>query len=145
MRFADWVTILEVHLPERTETGGPNYASDQTVRAVHSCNSWFLRMIQDISNFKFKQIGDYHNNTANWDRITSEFSFALVFTVVLFHTLGISRWHNTLFLSSPHLRLIIGLTRDFCFLSCFIDGLGNVMRTKCFETLQKLRARVMIQ
>ena len=35
-RFADWVTIC-VPLPKRA---GLNTASDQTVRAVHSCNSW---------------------------------------------------------------------------------------------------------
>ena len=34
-RFADWVTIWVAHLPERTETGGPNYriGPDSTGRA----------------------------------------------------------------------------------------------------------------
>ena len=56
-RFTDLVTIRVVHLPERTETGliaaseraiymernetNLPTASDQTVQAVHSCNSWF--------------------------------------------------------------------------------------------------------
>ena len=56
-RFTDFVTIRVVHLPERIETGlitaseraiymernetNLSTASDQTVRAVHSCSSWF--------------------------------------------------------------------------------------------------------
>ena len=38
-----WVTIWVVPLPERTETVGLITASDQTVRAVHSYNSWFTQ------------------------------------------------------------------------------------------------------
>ena len=32
--FAEWVTILVVHLPEWAEMSGPNIALDQTVRSV---------------------------------------------------------------------------------------------------------------
>ena len=41
-RFADWVTIWLVHLPERA---GLITTSDQTERAVHSCNSWFVLVV----------------------------------------------------------------------------------------------------
>ena len=39
-RFADLVIIWVLRLPERTKTGLIT-ASDQTVRGVNSCNSWF--------------------------------------------------------------------------------------------------------
>ena len=44
-KFADWVTIWLVHLPERTEASlitasDQNNRSEQTVRGLHSCNSW---------------------------------------------------------------------------------------------------------
>ena len=37
--------------------------------------------------------------------------------VVLFYSLGVSGYHNRLFLSNPHLCLIINLIRDLFFLS----------------------------
>ena len=64
------------------------------------------------------------------------------FSVVLFQTLGMSRYQNMLFLSSSHLCLIIGLFRDL-FVS--LMGLETVMLTKCFEPLHKRRARIWIQ
>ena len=46
--------------------------------------------------------------------------------MVLFHTLGVSGCHNTMFLSSPHLWLIIGLIRDFFvpYVGSLVAGLG---------------------
>ena len=46
-RFADCDTILVVHLPERTEMGGPYHVPDQTMRAVHSCNSFLKSQAAD--------------------------------------------------------------------------------------------------
>ena len=66
-------------------------------------------------------------------------------SVALFHNLGFSKCHDT-FLSSPHLCLIIGLIHDL--FVPYVDSLmgkETFMRTKCFEPLQKLRARVRIQ
>ena len=47
--------------------------------------------------------------------------FCSVISVVLFHTLGFSRYHNS-FLSNPHLWLIIGLIRDL-----FVPYVDSVM------------------
>ena len=46
-RLVDWVTIWIVHLLERTKTGLIT-AYDQTVRAVHSCNSLFVVTFQTV-------------------------------------------------------------------------------------------------
>ena len=47
MRFVDWVTIWIIHILERTKTG-LIAASDQTVRAVHSCNSLFVATFHTV-------------------------------------------------------------------------------------------------
>ena len=61
-RLADWVTSLVVHLPERAETGGPNNRYHQTVRAVHSCKSWFQQgLIKSIVMLKLR-IRNHLNN-----------------------------------------------------------------------------------
>ena len=55
--------------------------------------------------------------------VARSFGIQLVvfFSVGLFHTLGISRYQNMMFLSSSHLRLIIGLFRDL--FVCFVNSL----------------------
>ena len=46
-------------LPERTKTGGPITASDQIVRAVHSCKSCFFILSKAIF---FRQFCDFDAN-----------------------------------------------------------------------------------
>ena len=47
-RFAYWVTICVVHLPERTETGGHNYCIGPTVRpflaAIAGCKRYWIAL-----------------------------------------------------------------------------------------------------
>ena len=64
-------------------------------------------------------------------------------SVQLFDIPGIFGYHNTLFLSSHHLCLIIGVICDV-FVSCVdpLMGFETLMQTKCFEPLQSQMARV---
>ena len=64
--------------------------------------------------------------------------FCSSISVVLFDSLGVSRCHNTLSLSSPHLGPIHDL------FASYVDSLmvrEIFLRTKRFEPLQKLMAR----
>ena len=77
----NFVTMRVVHLPKRTETSlitksdqsGPNHKllqpctarkawseSDQTVRAVHSCMSWFVwrMLVNHVSRYQFIEIAE---------------------------------------------------------------------------------------
>ena len=40
-RFADWVTIWIVNLPERTKTARSYYGIGRDSAPIYSCNNWF--------------------------------------------------------------------------------------------------------
>ena len=66
-----------------------------------------------------------------------------VISVVMFDTLGILRFDNTLFLSSPHHEeKDLSMNR-----SCddSLIGKETFMQTECLKPLQKQRARIWIQ
>ena len=48
-RFADWITILVVHLLEWT--GRPNYLIGPDVCTLHSCNSWYDSTIKALATY----------------------------------------------------------------------------------------------
>ena len=75
-RVADWYTIWVVHSQERMKWAGLITTPDQTVRAVHSCNSWFsiifkrfihyfgvIRIVE--TNFRFSDAGGSIPNLAS--------------------------------------------------------------------------------
>ena len=89
----NFVTNRVVHLPKRTETSlitesdqsGPNHQllqlctartawsdSDQAVRAVHSCISWFYLEFEISVEEKFKKAIDIFSVTLAWKKALSE-------------------------------------------------------------------------
>ena len=56
-RFADWVTIWIIHLPDRPQTSRPNHCIGPDCRAMYSCNSWFDSIYIGAGRFGILGVG----------------------------------------------------------------------------------------